>query len=437
MNHTEPSGTTDDRKDKQIGTFFYINLILSFIIVSLLANLLFRKTMETEKLLMKNKMNGLTIQFLMEYNQGRVDEMLAENPNISALVIYEEEGPIHYTYGDPEYEPHSIENGSHGELTVDHKKQLVIRTLFFPIFEPAGSSRFLPGHPPWPMLLEEEPPEKRPISIHLELKSKRYIDRLRFLTWVQIIIQGILILVFMEVLHLYRKNLRYKKALDSQKNLVLLGTAVRTLSHEMKNPLGAIRLQSGLIRKIIPERLNKETEIIDCEVDRLSRLMDKVKDYLREPLGCPDEIDLIWYMNKLKDFYPPEVKWSLPREPVLIHFDRDRFRSIMENLLNNALESGSIPEDISVKCSREKGTVLITVRDCGKGITETIRGKIFDPFFTTKSTGTGVGLMVVKRFLEAAGSGLHIESRENMGTMVAFRLPARSCRSVNEYPRCR
>jgi signal transduction histidine kinase len=107
--------------------------------------------------------------------------------------------------------------------------------------------------------------------------------------------------------------------------------------------------------------------------------------------------------------------------------DADRLRSVLENVIRNALEAGG-PED-AVAASVEKvktggrTLIVISIIDQGKGISGENLKRVFDPFFTSKSTGTGIGLSICKRFVEAANGYITLESRETGGAKVTIALP--------------
>jgi signal transduction histidine kinase len=114
---------------------------------------------------------------------------------------------------------------------------------------------------------------------------------------------------------------------------------------------------------------------------------------------------------------------AIPPSGILIYFDKERFRSVLENLFLNALESGSKSDDIRAEIKENDGRVRIEVLDRGKGVENETLPRMFDPFFTTKSRGTGVGLSVIKRFVEAAGGTVFMFNREGGGAAAGFELP--------------
>ncbi len=227
------------------------------------------------------------------------------------------------------------------------------------------------------------------------------------------------------ILLILKRNREYRTRIEEQKRLVVLGTAAGTLAHEIKNPLSAMKLQTGIIERTVGDKAQREIFILNEEIDRLSMLTTHVNDYLRDPLGNPEVFDVV---QAVKDgisrvLGSTDLNIEGTPEPMNIRFDRERFRSVLENVLLNAQESGGPADDIKIRLKKNEGTVHIEVLDRGKGIPEGALERILDPFFTTKSRGTGVGLSVVNRFLEAAGGVFSIANRDHGGVVVAIDIP--------------
>jgi len=107
----------------------------------------------------------------------------------------------------------------------------------------------------------------------------------------------------------------------------------------------------------------------------------------------------------------------------MIYADEARMRSVLENIMRNALESGSPVSEIKTEIETQNNMVNVTILDRGQGIEEKNLKRIFDPFYTSKSTGTGIGLAISKRFVEAASGSIKVENRKNGGIAVTLNFP--------------
>jgi two-component system sensor histidine kinase HydH len=236
---------------------------------------------------------------------------------------------------------------------------------------------------------------------------------------------GIALLVLvLYIRRLYLRNREYREKIEAQHSLVVLGTAAGTLAHEIKNPLLSIRLQTGILQKICGENGKDEVDIINQEVDRLSSLVYRVNDYLREPGGekAPFNISAL-LAETSKRICGADVLTADSAASALVFADENRIRSVLENIFRNAVESGSPQEEIGASAAVHDREVKISVFDRGRGVAEKDLKRVFDPFFTSKSTGTGIGLAVSRRFTEAAGGTINIENRGGGGLLVTLAFP--------------
>ncbi len=226
------------------------------------------------------------------------------------------------------------------------------------------------------------------------------------------------------VFWLNEKNRQYRQKIEDQRNLVVIGTAASTLAHEIKNPLSIIRLQTELISRISGDEVGREIKIINEETQRLTMLAGHVNDFLRDPEGSPEVLNPLEVLPEIgAAILGMPLKLSFDRKDLRIQFDRNRFRSVVENIILNAAQSGSSYEEITVSLERKGPFICINFCDRGTGIKPENLARVYDPFFTTKSNGTGVGLGVVHRFITAAGGKLSINNREGSGVCVSLELP--------------
>ncbi|WP_455381831.1 sensor histidine kinase, partial [Salinispira pacifica] len=224
---------------------------------------------------------------------------------------------------------------------------------------------------------------------------------------------------------LYRRLFRYREIHRAQQQMVQLGEAARTLAHEIKNPLGAIRLQQKILERTAPPELQGSVRVISEEVGRIAMLTDRVREFLRNPLGSPEPTDLVELVRAVAERLPFAVEVRTDHDgSCTARVDRERFRAALTNLLQNAWESmadsaGSTKEEIDaveVAIERSRRTVTLRVLDRGTGISDADKARVFDPFFTTKNSGSGVGLAITQRFITAAGGSISVRDRAGGGT---------------------
>ena len=259
-----------------------------------------------------------------------------------------------------------------------------------------------------------------PNIIYLSIDASSYSDELVRLRILSLVLLLVTLLVYLLVLYVYRQNKKYKALLVRQESLVSLGEAARTLTHEIKNPLSAITIQIALLKRTVAKENMEDLYTIEHETKRLIELTDKVSDFLRKPLGEPKRIDAVKEIKELFPLFKDEIIYEPESlESVFTEFDPNRFRSVFENLIKNAIEAtreGDVPEvSISIRRVR-KGRIEIAVKDRGVGIDAKDQKKIFDPFFTTKIHGSGIGLSISMQFVKAVGGELVLKRRSGGGT---------------------
>jgi two-component system sensor histidine kinase HydH len=297
----------------------------------------------------------------------------------------------------------------------------------YTIPDPKGASvKFVlrTGHMPRERMMERRGEDPAPPFHHPFMGKYLYIDtvhsawrRTQTVSAILLpVVEVVLLFLMFSVRSLYLRNREYRRRIESQKNLVVLGTAAGTLAHEIKNPLLSIRLQTGILEKSLDGKGKEEITLINQEVARLSSLAYRVNDYLREGKGSPVPLNMYDLLAETsRRLFGRNIVKEDSAKDIFVMADADRFRSIFENLMRNALESGGGEKGAGASAERSRGEAVIRVYDRGRGVASSELPRIFDPFFTTKSTGTGIGLSVSRRFVEAAGGTLTLKNREGGG----------------------
>ena len=265
---------------------------------------------------------------------------------------------------------------------------------------------------------------RRFIVLDYDVSSHRSEFRARTFYWSGLTVSFFLLLAL--VWALYRRVQAYQIQEQKQRGLVQLGAAARTLTHEIRNPLGAIQIQNAVLKRKLPKGYHGSLEVFDEEIGRIALLVDRVRDFLQSGAGNVEAVDIGDSLQSLVQRFEFEVSLELPRQPVTVAFDRARLRSVLENVIKNAGESMDGDQDdqcVEIAVTEDRRHAIVTVADRGAGVPRQDRDRIFDPFFTTKSGGSGVGLAITRQFLTMMGGSIELHDRPGGGS--EFRITLR------------
>ena len=224
-----------------------------------------------------------------------------------------------------------------------------------------------------------------------------------------------------------------------KERLATLGQLTATVSHELRNPLGAMKPSVYMLKKICgskDEKIDSTLERLDRNIDRCDHIIDELLDFTRsvEMEGKPVDVDewLEWVVDEqiipegicvTKDFALKNLKAVM---------DADRLRRAVINVIENACHA-MLNEDMQVidkenarldiKTCNEDDRILIIISDTGSGIKGDELKRIFEPLFSTKVYGVGLGMSTVKQIMKQHGGDIDIESEFGKGTKITLWLP--------------
>ena len=238
-----------------------------------------------------------------------------------------------------------------------------------------------------------------------------------------------------------RRMARRIATLEAQRELARMQDEfVSTISHELRTPLGFIK---GYVTTLMREDTVWEEEtrmdilsIIDDEADRLRELIDNLLDSSRLESGTlsmtlePVKVDPILRdaAARMRSLYPEmKILIDIAPDTPIVHIDATRISQVMDNLLSNAYKYAPQSEVI-VRAVREDNRVRIDVQDSGPGIAKEHIPYLFERFYRVPSSstarGTGLGLYICRKIIEAHGDEIGVESVLGEGTRFHFRLPS-------------
>jgi nitrogen fixation/metabolism regulation signal transduction histidine kinase len=213
----------------------------------------------------------------------------------------------------------------------------------------------------------------------------------------------------------------------------------KQIAHEIKNPLTPMKLNVQQLLKSWYDKIpdfDKKIENFSKNqieyIDNLSTIATAFSSFAKMPGNNPVEVNLTDQIRTSLELYRNsdnvrfDVEW--PRETKVIVFaDKEHLNGIFSNLIKNAIQS--VPPGaegiIGIRMEMRSNKILVTISDNGTGIPEELREKMFTPNFTTKSSGMGLGLSIVKRYVENAGGSIWFESESGKGTMFFVELPVK------------
>jgi signal transduction histidine kinase len=222
--------------------------------------------------------------------------------------------------------------------------------------------------------------------------------------------------------------------------LVAVGELAAVFAHEVKNPLAGIEVMAGLLRRKVahvPDAQGLLTDIIK-EAKMANAIVQEVLDFVR-PIRLQVEhttlAEAIHAALQLADSKAQRgkvvVSVRLPDDLPPIQADQHQLAQVFTNLLTNAFEAmnGTGKVVIAADLVRlEDGAdgrdaVRVEVSDDGPGMPKDVADKIFDPFFTTKPQGSGLGLAVVRKIVDAHDGRLDVQTGVDRGTTIRITLP--------------
>jgi signal transduction histidine kinase len=234
------------------------------------------------------------------------------------------------------------------------------------------------------------------------------------------------------------------QAVELEKSNKIKDEFLGVMSHELRTPLNIIMnyaeaLRMGTFGEIGPEQ-GKGTEKIRSQAGHLLTLINGILEITKIESGTvtvkKDLLDLIDFISENRSDYmmPMEkdiaLEWIYPSDLPVIVSDRMKLKQILTNLINNAIkftESGVV--QISIQAVDEGHTLDLKVADTGAGISDELLPFVFDKFRQIDSTttrnhsGAGLGLYIVKTFVELLGGSIGVQSKLGKGSVFTVRLP--------------
>lgn len=228
-----------------------------------------------------------------------------------------------------------------------------------------------------------------------------------------------------------RERIALKKILKTER-LAAIGRALAGVAHDLKTPLIAI----GGYTRLVQKKMKKgdpdygKLDIVINETRRLESMIREMLDFSRPlVLNCckgdlrttlEECLDIVEHQGEKRKV---NVETRFTSHLPVLSFDDSRMKQCIINLLINAIQASPEGEAVIVRTSVKNGLVNVDITDRGKGIPPEKEEEVFLPFFTTKSDGTGLGLPIAKKIVEAHEGKLEVREGAVKGATFRVSLP--------------
>lgn len=227
-----------------------------------------------------------------------------------------------------------------------------------------------------------------------------------------------------------------KQTIESERlnALTLLAAGV---AHEIGNPLNSLHIHLQLMQRqaqkldgAVRDELQESIDIARSEVSRLDSIVTQFLRAIRpsKPQFQPENVNNI--VDEAVRFFAPEidtrdivVEQELRSDLPLLQIDRDQMKQAFYNVIKNSFEAMKRRGILQIRTDRDDTHVLVSFSDTGGGMSPEDLSRVFEPYYTTKPSGTGLGLLIVRRIVREHGGELSIESNEGKGLTLTIRLP--------------
>ena len=227
-------------------------------------------------------------------------------------------------------------------------------------------------------------------------------------------------------------EIRHRRELERSEQLAAIGELAASIAHEVRNPLAGMKGALEILRADLVVK-PRNREIVDELLGQIARLENLVRDLLtfaRPSAVSPRPFDLHEMLDRLLRMYEDQaeaaritIERSYGPGTTRLTADPQQMEQVFFNLLQNAIQAMEDGGTLTVTTAATTGEIAISFRDTGPGVAPSNLARVFQPFFTTKHRGSGLGLPIVKKIVEAHRGSIELASTAGRGTAATLRLP--------------
>jgi two-component system, sporulation sensor kinase E len=209
------------------------------------------------------------------------------------------------------------------------------------------------------------------------------------------------------------------------------------VAHEIGNPLNSLHIHLQLMERSVQKlhdgekaELQQSINVARSEVNRLDSIVTQFLKAIRpsRPQMRPENVNTI--VEEAVRFFAPElqdreivVEQELRSNLPLLQLDRDQMKQAFYNVIKNSVEAMHRHGTLRIRTDLDDTHVIVRFVDTGGGMSAENLSRVFEPYFTTKPSGSGLGLLIVRRIVREHGGELSIESSQGRGLTLTIRLP--------------
>lgn len=227
-----------------------------------------------------------------------------------------------------------------------------------------------------------------------------------------------------------QKEIEEKNEVIAKKTrLEALGQLGAMLAHEIRNPLGGIELYCSVLKRDLePSKQELVDKILNCVKD-LNQLVTDILTFTgnivlqKGPQAIEKIVDEAVSLSQdkiAKKNIQVVRNYKMNGKPAVV--DSFRMQQVFLNIVQNAVDAMEPGGTLSIETRPEGNSVVVAIRDTGKGLAPEDLKRLFTPFFTTKSKGTGLGLSIAQRIVEAHGGRIEASNNPDKGACFTVRV---------------
>jgi len=225
-----------------------------------------------------------------------------------------------------------------------------------------------------------------------------------------------------------RERNKHREA-ERERYLAGIGQVATVIAHDLKNPLISIM---GFARRIREGKGDSTlgAQTIEESAQSMQKIVNSVLDFAKPLQLDPKDVDIRESIRRAcescrtkADARSVTLTTHLPSVPVTIALDSFHIERALINLIDNAVDASHHGALVNITAATYRNEAVITIKDQGAGMNHETLANLFMPFFTTKHEGTGLGMPISRKIIEAHSGTLGITSKQGVGTEAKIRLP--------------